>query len=76
MRPEPGGDRRRRRRRRRPALPPLKEALARFGRLGFLQHVTVTPAQLAGDAGLIGAAALIHSPDPYWPGTPPPPPLH
>ncbi|MEV4417302.1 ROK family protein [Catellatospora sp. NPDC049609] len=46
-------------------FPPLKEALARFGRLGFLQDVTVRPAQLGDDAGLIGAAALIHAPDHY-----------
>lgn len=48
-------------------FPPLKEALARFGRLGFLAGITVRPADLGNDAGLIGAAALIHAPDPYWP---------
>ncbi|MFC7240908.1 ROK family protein [Catellatospora aurea] len=56
-------------------FPPLKEGLARFGRLGFLQHITVTSAQLADNAGLIGAAALIHSPHPYWPGQEPTPPM-
>ncbi|MFC7758553.1 hypothetical protein ACFQY4_11580 [Catellatospora bangladeshensis] len=70
MRPQPGRHRRRRSPRRRPALPPLKEALARYGRLGFLSGITLRPAHLGTDAGLIGAAALIHAPDPYWPATP------
>lgn len=48
-------------------FPPLKEGLARFGRLGFLSDIGVRPAYLGDDAGLIGAAALIHSPDPYRP---------
>ncbi|GAA1644315.1 ROK family protein [Catellatospora bangladeshensis] len=51
-------------------FPPLKEALARYGRLGFLSGITLRPAHLGTDAGLIGAAALIHAPDPYWPATP------
>jgi glucokinase len=38
---------------------PLREALTRYARLDFLAGLRVLPAELAGDAGLIGAAALL-----------------
>jgi glucokinase len=37
---------------------PLREALATYARLDFLRGVRVLPAELGGDAGLVGAAAL------------------
>lgn len=40
---------------------PLREALARYARLDFIAGLQVLPAQLGGDAGLIGAAALLRS---------------
>lgn len=40
---------------------PLREALAGYARLDFLTGMQVVPATLAGDAGLIGAAALLRS---------------
>jgi glucokinase len=38
---------------------PLREALARYARLNFIAGLQVLPARLGGDAGLIGAAALL-----------------
>jgi glucokinase len=38
---------------------PLREALATYARLDFLRGLRVVPAALGGDAGLIGAAALL-----------------
>ncbi|MCV7227495.1 ROK family protein [Mycolicibacterium komossense] len=38
---------------------PLREQLARYARLDFIADLRVLPAQLGGDAGLIGAAALL-----------------
>jgi glucokinase len=38
---------------------PLAEALDRYARLDFLRSMRVVPAQLGGDAGLVGAAALV-----------------
>ncbi|OBI81912.1 ROK family protein [Mycobacterium sp. E740] len=38
---------------------PLREALASFAGLSFLHDLQVTPAQLGGEAGLVGAAALM-----------------
>ncbi|CAN5625940.1 hypothetical protein BH09ACT8_BH09ACT8_67090 [soil metagenome] len=38
---------------------PLREALARYARLDFIAALQVLPARLGGDAGLIGAAALL-----------------
>jgi len=38
---------------------PLREALGGYARLDFLRGLSVVPAQLAGDAGLVGAAALV-----------------
>ena len=41
---------------------PLREALDRSARLDFIADLRVLPAQLGGDAGLIGAAALLIHP--------------
>lgn len=38
---------------------PLREALARYARLDFIAGLRVLPAELGGDAGLVGAAALV-----------------
>jgi len=38
---------------------PLRAALARHARLGFIAGLRVVPAELGGDAGLVGAAALL-----------------
>jgi len=38
---------------------PLREALARYARLDFLTGLRVLAAELGGDAGLVGAAALL-----------------
>ena len=40
---------------------PLHEALAGYARLEFIRGLQVVPAALGGDAGLIGAAALVSS---------------
>jgi glucokinase len=40
---------------------PLDEALAGYARLDFIRGLRVVPAALGGDAGLIGAAALVAS---------------
>ena len=41
---------------------PLREALARYAGLDFLRGLQVVPAELGGDAGLVGAAALLSGP--------------
>jgi glucokinase len=38
---------------------PLREALTAYARLTFLRGLRVLPAELGGDAGLVGAAALL-----------------
>ncbi|NUP46027.1 MAG: ROK family protein, partial [Catenulispora sp.] len=38
---------------------PLREYLKEYAQLSFTRDVTVHPAALGGDAGLIGAAALV-----------------
>jgi len=38
---------------------PLRDALARHARLDYLHDLRVVPAELGGDAGLVGAAALV-----------------
>jgi glucokinase len=40
---------------------PLREALASYAGLDFLRDLRVVPAELGGDAGLVGAAALVIS---------------
>jgi hypothetical protein len=41
---------------------PLHEALGRYARLDYLRRLRVVPAELGGEAGLVGAAALIVGP--------------
>ncbi|WP_309096815.1 ROK family protein [Streptomyces sp.] len=38
---------------------PLREALRTYATLSFVQHLTVAPAQMGTDAGLVGAAAAV-----------------
>lgn len=38
---------------------PVREALASYARLDFIRDLRVLPAELGGDAGLVGAAALL-----------------
>ncbi|MBB5164325.1 ROK family protein [Mycobacterium sp. AZCC_0083] len=40
---------------------PLREALTTYAGLDFIRGLRVLPAELAGDAGLVGAAALVNS---------------
>ena len=47
---------------------PLDAAYRRYAALGFASAPRVVPALLGGTAGLIGAAAVVLSPDAYWPG--------
>jgi glucokinase len=47
---------------------PLEEALRAHARLGFAHAVTVVPAELGQQAGLVGAASLILAADRYWAG--------
>jgi glucokinase len=50
-----------------PALwDPLQAAFAAQARLPYLEGARVVPAGLGGDAGLIGAAALVLAGDRYW----------
>jgi glucokinase len=42
-----------------PLFDPLREALDGYAGLDFLRGLSVVPAQLGGDAGLVGAAALV-----------------
>jgi glucokinase len=46
-------------------LPPLRRALQSHGVLSFLRDLTVCTAVLGGDAGLVGAAALVFEPTRY-----------
>ncbi|MFA7513423.1 MAG: ROK family protein, partial [Mycolicibacterium vanbaalenii] len=39
---------------------PLRQALTTYAGLEFLRGLRVVPAELGGDAGLVGAAALVH----------------
>lgn len=43
---------------------PLREALAEFAALDFISGLRVVPAALGGEAGLVGAAALLRTPTP------------
>ncbi len=45
---------------------PLGEALREYARLDFTRTVQVVPAALGQAAGLVGAAALVLSPERYW----------
>lgn len=45
---------------------PLQACFTRYARLGFLSGVRVVPAGLGGEAGLVGAAALVLVGDRYW----------
>jgi glucokinase len=45
---------------------PLDDAFRRHARMEFARGVRVVPAALGQDAGLIGAAALVHAGDRYW----------
>jgi len=45
---------------------PLEAAYRRHTKLGFARSVSVVPAALGQQAGLVGAAALIHAGDRYW----------
>ena len=47
---------------------PLEEALRAHARLGFARAVSVVPAGLGQQAGLVGAASLIFAADRYWAG--------
>jgi glucokinase len=38
---------------------PLSHGLERHARLGYLRDLRVVPAELGGEAGLVGAAALL-----------------
>jgi len=40
---------------------PLREALTSYARLDFIRDLRVLPAELGGDAGLVGAAALLEA---------------
>jgi glucokinase len=40
---------------------PVREAAASYARLDFIRDMRIVPAELGGDAGLIGAAALVIS---------------
>jgi glucokinase len=40
---------------------PLRKALTRYARLDFIAGLRVQPAELGGDAGLVGAAALLRT---------------
>ncbi|MFY1679626.1 MULTISPECIES: ROK family protein [unclassified Streptomyces] len=55
---------------------PLREALDAYAALSFVRGLSVTPARMGTDAGLVGAAAaaLAHLPPDVRPATPPPAP--
>jgi len=45
---------------------PIRAAIAEHAKVDFLRDLTVVPATLGDDAGLIGAAALVLAGDRYW----------
>jgi glucokinase len=47
---------------------PLEETLHAHAKLPFVRQLTVVPAALGQNAGLVGAAALIFAADRYWTG--------
>jgi len=46
---------------------PIADSYSKFARLGYAASPRVVPALLGGDAGLIGAAAVVLHPESYWP---------
>jgi glucokinase len=48
-------------------LAPARTAFARHARMSFASRCRITRAELGGDAGLVGAAALVANGDHYWP---------
>ena len=48
-------------------LSPARAAFDRHARLDFSRRCRITPAELADDAGLVGAAAFVLAPEHYWP---------
>ena len=46
---------------------PIADGYAKYAGLGYASSPRVVPALLGGDAGLIGAAAVVLQPDAYWP---------
>ncbi|MDH2428789.1 ROK family protein [Sphaerisporangium sp. TRM90804] len=49
---------------------PLEQALRAHARMDFARRLRVVPARLGQDAGLIGAAALLHAAAHYWTAPP------
>ena len=49
-----------------PLWGPLRQTVAEHARLPFLAGLRVEPTALGQDAGLVGAAALVHCGDTYW----------
>ncbi len=47
---------------------PLNHAYSRYAALDFARAPRIVPARLAATAGLVGAAAVVHRPQAYWPG--------
>ena len=45
---------------------PMRAAIAEHAKVDFLRGLTVVPATLGNDAGLVGAAALVLAGDRYW----------
>ena len=48
-------------------LQPAQAAFARHAQLGFTRECRIVPAELGGDAGLVGAGAFMLAADRYWP---------
>ena len=46
---------------------PIADGYAKYAGLGYAKSPRVVPALLGGDAGLIGAAAVVLNPESYWP---------
>ena len=46
---------------------PIADSYGKYAGLGYASSPRVVPALLGGDAGLIGAAAVVLQPDAYWP---------
>jgi glucokinase len=46
---------------------PASAAYERHAGLDYSRRVRLVPAQLGGDAGLVGAAAFVHAAERYWP---------